>query len=195
MNKHIPYIFIIGILVFLLFHNNKEKEIITNTKIDTVIVEKHVIDSIPGDVVYVSTKIDTSIWIKKAENIPDTTYKGLLSQYKLLGNNYFSTTFDTTQFNIEGYGHIIVKDSVSENRLKYTKLYSFLTFPEKTITITEKYIPKRELYFGPTIYVNNPSVNLSLILKTKKEKLYGFSIGWNKKPQYGFSYLYKIKIN
>src|SRR5687767_3901375 len=97
--KWIPYICIVVLFVIILLQSkscHNEETVPTSTgsiltRIDTVILPLIVRDTIPGKPVFIKSKIDTSIWTKKRKNIPDTSYSGLLSQYKALGNSHFST--------------------------------------------------------------------------------------------------------
>lgn len=153
---------------------------------DTVYITKYVYihDTIKGNPIFIKEKIDTSVWMKKAENKPDTSYNGLLSQYKSIGNRHFSTNIFRTDFKIQ-YGTISVIDTVQENRLVGNQLITNLQIPEKITTITKEITlpPKRELYLGiiGTGEQKSPvsGVYAGSILKTKKQQLYNLSIGYN----------------
>lgn len=199
--KSIPYIGIILLLLVILLQNrgciDQKEQYNTPPKIDTMVVYKYIHDTIPGKPVYLKTKIDTSVWMKRSDNIPDTTYKGLLSQYKGLGNKYFSTNIFKTDFKIAEYGSITLTDSVRENQLVSSVLTTNLNIPVTTITIEKSSPPKRQLFVGGSFVMNKTDVISGvyggLQLKTKRDRLYGISVGWAGKPQLAGSLYYPIK--
>lgn len=196
--KKLPYIAIIILLILVLFQPKRCQETPSSPKIDTVIVYEKIRDTIiVKEPVFVASKPDT-IWLKKDENIPDSTYEGLLYQYTQLGNRYFTTNVFQTDFPISTFGYVTVTDSVYGNWLMTTSLVTNLQIPTTTITV-EKESPKRnEFYVGPRFTGNSihpiSGVYGALILKTKKDLLYDISVGYNGEMQYGFGFLYKIKL-
>lgn len=203
LKNSLPYIALIIMTVIILLQNDgcfPEKEMEPKITIDTVIIYKEVKDTIPGKPVYISTKIDTSIWMKKSEYKPDTSYMGLLSQYRKLGNKHFSTNFFKTDFKIADYGTISITDSIRENQLIHTELTSNLNIPVTTITV-EKEIPqkpKNQMFWGTGISGNKMQpisrVSLGLLLKNKKDKIYGFSLGYTGQLEYEGKLYFPIKI-
>lgn len=198
--KTIPYIGIIILLIIVLLQNKgcKEDTVITPPKIDTVIVENIIHDTIPGKPIYIKTKIDTSIWIKKSEYKPDTTYKGLYNQYTSLGNKYFSTNIFKTTFPISDYGSVTLTDSIRENQLVSSILTTNLNIPTTTITVEKTAPPKRQLYIGTTFLGKKSSPLASIhggfILKDKKDHLYGASVGYDGELVYGGSLYFPIRL-
>jgi hypothetical protein len=195
MKKNLPIIFgIIIVILLLLFKKGGffESESGPITKIDTVIVYKHIVDTIPGEIVYVKTKIDTSKWILKEEHKPDTSYLGLLSQYKKLGNNHFSTNIYQTEFKIDTFGTVTVIDSIRANQLVFTSLVTDLKIPTTTVTIEKEAPKKRQLFAGGTTTINQtrlfPGVYGGLLYKSKKDQIFGVSLGFNKGPEIGGSF-------
>lgn len=206
MKTILPYIALVIMVLIIFFQNqgcldprnsNSQDTII---RTDTLVVYKHLTDTIQGKIIYIKTKVDTSLWIKKSEYKPDSTYSGLLSQYKILGNSHFSTNFIKKDFLIADYGTISVYDSIRQNQLIYSEIVTNLNIPVTTITV-EKEIPqspKRQLYFG-TILTGNKINPISGVyggfqLKTKKDRLYGISIGYTGKIEYAGSLYFPIKI-
>lgn len=201
--SHIPYIIIIILLIVVTCQSGKEtikiKEVI---KRDTVTVIKKVIihDTVPGKTVYIKGTPSTS-WVNIGKWVPKPTYDSLLEQYKALGGLYFKKNVFSTRFDIENHGYVMVKDSISENWLNHSELQSFLTFTEKTVTVTEKelYKPKRQLYLGliltgTKIEVMN-SASVGLLYKDKKDRLFGGSIGMTSQgTQIGLQSYLKIKL-
>lgn len=197
--KKLPYIAIIALLLVILFQpwSCKPDGDLPSPEIDTVIVYKHITDTIIVEKPVPVASIPDTVWMKE-ENAPDSTYEGLLSQYTELGNRYFTTNVFQTDFQISTFGYVTVTDSIYGNWLMTTTLVSNLKIPTTTITI-EKEIPKRnELFAGPRLTGNHiypiSGVYGAAILKTKRDILYDFSIGYNGEMQYGFGILYKIKL-
>ena len=177
--KKLPYIGIIVLLLVILFQNRscKQPNGPNTPKIDTVIVYKHIVDTIVVEKpVLVSSKPDT-VWMEKEENAPDTTYEGLLFQYKLLGGKYFTTNVFKSDFKIADYGYISVTDSIYGNWLMNSTIFTDLKIPTTTITIEKEAPKKAQLYFGPQISMSKTypvsGVYGSLLLKTKQDKIMG----------------------
>lgn len=206
MKTILPYIALVIMVIIILLQNEgclrpKDSEISdTVVRYDTTIVYQTIRDTVPGKPIYIKSKVDTSVWMKKSEYKPDTSYSGLLFQYKTLGNKHFSTNLFKTEFPIADYGTVTIYDSIRQNQLIHSELISNLTIPITTITV-EKQIPtpsKRQLYFGTTITGNkfNPisGVYGGLQLKTKKDRLYGLSVGYTGQIEYAGSLYFPLKI-
>lgn len=198
--KKLSYIGIVILLLVILYQNRscKQPDLPNTPKIDTVIVYRHVVDTIIVEKpVLVASKPDT-IWMDKPENTPDTTYQGLLYQYTQLGSRYFKTNVFKSDFQIADYGYISVTDSIYGNWLMNSTIFTDLKIPTTTITI-EKEAPKRaELYFGPQLSMSKTypisGAYGSLLLKTKQDKIYHFSMGYNGEMQFMGGIYFKIKI-
>lgn len=194
----ISFITIILLLVVILLQDKCSSPTPTKETRDTIIVYKTVHDTIPGKIQFVKTKIDTSIWQKKSDYKPDTTYKGLLKQYNFLGNKHFATNSFKTDFAIGDYGTVSVIDSVRENWLVSSVIETNLKIPTTTITVTKEAPIKRQLYVGFSLTGNQPApingVYGDIMLKTKKDRLYGVSMGFNGEPVYKVSLLWPLKI-
>ena len=198
--NRLPYILIIILVLIILMYDcgggrKSDPEVVTKYKIDTVFI--HIHDTVKQTkIVYLKSKPDT-IWVKSPENKPDTTYKGLLTQYKNLGNNYFATNIISTKYDIKPFGSFTVVDTVKENRLKGSKLITDLTIPVEKITKKEEE-GKRQLYLGSGVVgdVQIPIHGLKggFIYKNKQDRLYGGSVGWNGQIFYEASTYWKIKI-
>lgn len=198
--KNLPYIGIIILLLVVLFQNRscKQPDVPEPSKIDTVIVYKYIHDTIPGEPRFIAAKIDTSIWMKKTDFKPDTTYKGLLKQYEELGNRYFTTNTFKTDFKIADYGYISVTDSIYGNWLMNSTIFTDLNIPTTTITIEKEAPKKNEFYFGPQLSMSRTypisGVYGSALLKTKQDKIYHLSLGYNGEAQIMGGLYFKIKI-
>lgn len=166
-------------------------------KIDTVIKYIKVHDTVKGKIKYIKGETDTS-WMTRIEYVPDSNYPLLLKQYKALGGRHFKTNIYKTKFPIK-YGSAQVTDSIFGNELVNSTLELDVVFPEKTITIIQPAPPVRQLYVGTFLtgdkkdFIN--SINVGLLYKDKKDKVFGLSLGYNNVGtiQYGASSYWKIK--
>jgi len=194
------YIGIIILLLIVLLKDCGNDKPVNVPKADTIRFLKyiHIHDTIPGKPKLVYEKIDTSIWMKKSENKPDTTYKGLLDQYTFLGNQHFAKRGYSTTFPIDTIGSVTVIDSVSENRLFYNRLISNLKYPVITEIIKQPIPPKNQLYGGVMMTGNKETfisgVYGGLLLKTKKDRIYGASIGWTGQVTYAGQLYWPLKF-
>lgn len=200
--KKLPYIGIIVLLLIVLLQNRgcNDPEVQDNTpKIDTVIVHEVIKDTVTIKIPVPIASIPDTIWLKKEENTPDTTYKGLLNQYKELGNRYFTTNVFKNNFEIEDYGYVTVIDSIYGNWLMSSSLITDLDVQYPEITIERKNPPVTQFYTGITFTGTKitplTAVYGNFLLKTKKDRIYGAAIGWDgKNTVYSFSLYYKIRL-
>ena len=166
-------------------------------KIDTVIKYIRIHDTVKGKTKYIKGETDTS-WITVIDYVPDSNYPLLLKQYKALGDRHFKTNVYRTKFLIK-YGSVHVTDSIFGNELITSSLELDAIFPDRTITIVKPLPPVRQLYVGTFLtgdrkdFIN--SINVGLLYKDKKDKIFGLSVGYNNVGtiQYGASSYWKIK--
>lgn len=192
MKSAIPYI-IIGILLTIIFLQWKNCSTPLPTeivKIDTVVKIVEIREKIHGDTLYIiSSKRDT-VWKESVLYIPDSTYKGLLAQYYMLGDKFFATNSFKTSFPVKDYGYVEVTDSIRENVLVSSTLETFLKIPEKEIVI-EKQItlpPMAELFIGGGLSGNTfvNGIQLGGMYKDRKSRMYGLNVQYH--PSLGLSY-------
>jgi hypothetical protein len=146
--------------------------------------------------------IDT-FWRKDTSNTPlvDTSQNcsSLYKKYVELGDKYYSKNIYTTEFK-HAYGKVKIIDTISQNNLLGSQMIADLSIPEvtKTITITNPYVPTRQLYIGGGLYGNtvNPvsMAHVGLLYKDKKDKIYQLSVGYNGQIQYGISTYWKLRL-
>lgn len=193
----------IGVIVLLLVVLLKDCGGVKNIdipKADTLRFIKyiHIHDTVQGKPKFIYEKIDTSIWMKKTQNKPDTTYKGLLTQYTSLGNLYFAKRAYSTTFPIDTIGTVTVTDTLAENTLLSSILVSNLKYPIVTKIVKEPLPPKNQLYIGTTFTGNKETfingVYGGLLLKTKKDRLYSASIGWTGQVTYAGQLYWPLKF-
>jgi hypothetical protein len=103
---------------------------------------------------------------------------------------------------IDTFGYIKVVDTLQKNQMVGRSFIKDLKIPEKTITITNTIYPdaKRQMYVGGGILGNKDNivgqVQAGLLLKNKKDQIFGISTGINAngQVQYGVSSFWKIKL-
>jgi len=82
---------------------------------------------------------------------------------------------------VDKYGTGIIKDDVTQNEIVSRQIEWDLDIPIVKETITVKELPKNQLYIGAGMgldkvnFINN--VNVGLLFKTKKDKIYGLNAG------------------
>lgn len=166
---------------------NKKKQVI-RTVTDTVYITKTLTKYINGKDIYnvdiVKIKSDT-VFLKKIDTIR------IVEDYST-HRLYIDTLF------LEN-GNLIIKDTLYKNKIE--SRYWVSNIKDKIITketfITEPL--RNSLYFGGSIFQENifkiNSISTSLLLKTKKDKIFILSLGIdkNKQPILGTSYFIKIK--
>lgn len=186
--KALPYFIISVLLVIILLQNQCDGPKTPPKEIrDTVIVYEHIRDTIKGETVYLKGKtLKDTVWL--TENKPDSTYNGLLKQYTTLGNNHFEKRIFKSNFSIADYGTITVYDTIRANSLTGNSIVTDLNIPVTTITVEKEAPLKTRLYYGITLTgTKSLSVNGiygDILLKTKKEKIYNFGIGWSGEVTY-----------
>jgi len=143
-------------------------------------------DPIPGETIYteVPQDIDTNAIIKD-----------------YFAKRPYSETVQIKPDTIN-YGTVTVTDTVHKNRLLGRRYDFNLTIPEVHELIVVKELPKRQLYIGGGL--NFDKVNLinsvygGMLLKTKKDHIYGLNIGLSTNletvtPYIGGSMYWKIR--
>ena len=152
------------------------------------------------DTQYISVK-ETKY--KKGEDIyHDTTiYVSVpvldtLQMQEIISKYYAKNIFQDT-LKVSKFGNIYINDTVQYNKLAGRSMSADLMFPSITNTTIVKEKPKAQLFLGARLdylqggNVQNPSVGL--MLKTKRDRLYGISVGVapNGSPVYGASFYIK----
>jgi hypothetical protein len=193
MRRNIAIIVLIALVVFLLLRNCKGgRKSIPTVKTDTVFVK------IEQDTQYVP-KPDTIYYTK-------TSYKSV--PYRIFDTLYLEQLIDADTANIlkdyfatavyhdtikNPYGYVLVKDTITQNRIKSRGVSQNLLIPEITRTITIQQPKKAQLYLGAGIWgneadpLNGYEVNLSL--KTKSDRIIG--VGYQQ--MFNGGHFYKIE--
>jgi hypothetical protein len=195
------YLYLIVCVLFLVIflqrcENNKPIiPIPPRVKIDTVWVTR---DSI----VYSKPKIITIIkGVPEIQYVPDTSYTKLVIQYKSLVDLCTAKNVYSDTLKIDSIGYVNVKDTVSKNRIQGRSYNYNLKYPIITKTITVQAPPKTQVYIGGGLQGNPYNIvnqfSAGLLLKTKKDKIYGVYTGMSKdgRIQYGLQSYWKINFN
>jgi len=195
----IAYITIALLICVILLQNKCSSPTPPKETRDTVVVYKTIHDTILGEIVYLKGKtVKDTVWLTSEENKPDSTYEGLLKQYNFLGNKYYEKRVFKTDFPIADYGSVTVYDTIKANSLIGSSIITDLNIPITTITVTKEAPIKRQLYVGFSLTGNSPApingVYVDVIFRTKKDRLYGVSMGYNGEPIYKISLLWPLKI-
>lgn len=127
---------------------------------------------------------DTTIYVK----IPILDSVQLDSLVKL----YYAKSVFSDTFKLK-YGNVYVQDSVQQNKIVGRNWGADLLIPTEKTTITVKEPARNQVYFGPKIDYNTSVLpGVGIMLKTKRDRLYGVSVSVGKTPVYG-GFLY-IKL-
>ncbi len=132
--------------------------------------------------------------------IPDTAYPGLLVKYNELVKLLLSKNIYADTVKLDTLGYVAIADTIQENKLQNRGIhynYKIPTITEK-ITITKQAPKRNQLYVGGGINTNKAlmpqAVEAGLILKTKRDQIYGLKAGSdiNGQVSYGFQTYWKI---
>jgi len=121
---------------------------------------------------------DTTIYVK----VPVLDSAKLDSIAKLFyAKNVYSDTFKLK------YGSIYVQDSVQFNKIFGRNWSADLLIPKESKTIMLKEPPRAQVYFGAgATYSTSLAPSVGMMLKTKRDRIYGVSVGINNGlPMYG----------
>jgi hypothetical protein len=136
------------------------------------------------------------------EYLPDTNYAALKAQYEALVDDYIAKRIYTDTLKLDTLGYVAIADTVNKNQLfnrSYSYNYKIPTITEKVV-ITKTALPKSQLYVGGGVNFSKTlgveSINAGLLLKTKKDQLFGLNVGSSPQGQlsYGFQSHWKIKL-
>ena len=198
IKKNYLYLIVAALVSIILLQRCEPDEPITpvppTTKIDTVWV-KH------DSVIYSKPKIVTVIkGVPEIQYVPDTSYSKLVIQYKSLVDLCTAKNVYSDTLKIDSIGYINVLDTISKNRIQGRRFKYDLKYPVVTKTITLQAPPKTQVYIGGGLQGNQYNIvnqfSAGLLLKTKKDKIYGVYTGIDTdgKIQYGLQSYWKIKL-
>jgi len=132
--------------------------------------------------------------------IPDTNYAKLVLQYQEVVNQLLSKNILSDSIRIDTNGYVKIIDTVQKNLIvgRSTKVDVKYPVIKETVTIIPK--PVTQVYVGggidgtQTALINQ--VRAGILLKNKKDQIYGVSAGINTSGQviYGVQSFWKIKL-
>jgi hypothetical protein len=189
---------VIGVLVILLLLQKKgnvpseqpviKRDTVWVIKDSTIITKPQVVKTIPYN-----THSDTTIYK------PDTNYGRLVAQYQSLVSELLAKNIHEDSLKIDSVGFVRVVDTVSKNVITGRSYTYKLTYPiiKETITLPEK--KKTQVYIGGNIQTSSEAVsqiNAGLLFKTKKDYIFGGTVGINSNGnlQYGVQSFWKISL-
>lgn len=195
-SKGIGYVAIAGILSLFVYLVKNQKPCDTQivTKVDTVYITVH--DTIRTKPVVIHEKPDT-VWLTSVEYRPDTSYLGLLRQYKIIARDYFTTKTYENKVKLGAYGWATITDTVVKNSLIGHGIEAEWIIPSGTTKIIERIAaPVRSLSLGPVVTAGPTYVggHLGALYKDKKDRTLGVTVGWHNQFQVGVGYYWKIKL-
>jgi hypothetical protein len=201
MNKLISLI-IIALIAIIVLQRTGGCGVGNKPSVDTVVVRDtawQIHDSVITKKVPVKEIIYESA---PPEYIADTNYAVLKEQYDLLVKDYLAKKIYADTFKLDTLGYVAIADTVNKNELlnrSYSYKYKIPTITEK-VTITKTNPPKNQVYIGGGVNASKSfgveSLNAGLMLKTKKDQLFGLKVGTSLDGQlsYGFQSYWKIKL-
>lgn len=145
-------------------------------------------------------KIDSLVYVPKWKTRTETVHDTIPSNIDTLSilKDYYAKYFYTDTLDLDTLGNIVINDTVSRNIIVSRRIKPNVFIPTTTIhsnTTTNK----TRLYTGINMSANKQSLNqagVNLILKTKKSKMYGVGIGFNRdlQPVISGSLYWEIKL-
>lgn len=159
---------------------------------DTTIVSKpQIIKTIPYEV-----SRETII----KEYLPDSNYAGLLKQYEDLVSQLLAKNIMQDSIRIDTNGYVKITDTVQRNMVISRKSEVSIKYPIIKETITQPAPKVRQVYAGGQVSGNTEQlingINAGLLLKNKRDQIYGVTVGLNTGGQvsYGLQSYWKLKL-
>ena len=145
-------------------------------------------------------KIDRLVYVPKWKTKTKTIHDTIPSDIDTLSilKDYYAKYFYTDTLDLDTLGNIVVNDTVSRNTIVSRRIKPNIFIPTTTVhsnTTTNK----TRLYTGINISANKQSLSqagVNLMLKTKKSKMYGVGIGFNRdlQPVLSGSLYWELKL-
>lgn len=194
---------VIGLLAIILLQRSCEKptpSVPQTVKRDTTwIVKDSLIFSKPKIV-----KTDTYYWNVEGHDtitniyIPDTNYSKLLIQYENVVQQLLSRNIFQDSIRIDTNGYVKITDTVQKNLIVGRSTQSKINYPIVTVTVPQK--PVNQLYIGGGLGASQNAlinqVRAGVMLKTKKDQLFGANVGISTQGNviYGIDSYWKISL-
>jgi len=177
--KVIVSILILAIALFLLRGKLPMafvKNIFNNEPIiDTVTTIEYKYDTINTEL-----KVYIPKWKDRVVVVVDSIFiiqKEPIDTMSLLRDYYTKYYYEDT-IDVDTFGYIVMKDTVSKNKIEARQYVSNILIPTKIVT-NNILVNKREIYLGTGITENKNFMVLNgeMLVRTKKRKVYGVGIG------------------
>lgn len=194
--KIFPYV-IIAILAIIIFYQKgcfgkKQQGSTVNINGTEYEVIKHDIDTF--------YQIDTQRFYRKGKDIVKIVevVKEIPANVDTLSilKDYYSRVFYKDTFKLkDSLGYLVINDTITQNRIYSREFASYINVPTIRETLYLKEF-KSLLFLGPAVQLGRfPSFGGDLHLKTKKDMLIGFGLGFNlnASPYFRGSVGWKIK--
>jgi hypothetical protein len=200
IKKNFVNIVVVVLLAVILLQTCKKQSVeVTGPTIirdTTWIIKDSTVYSKPQVVKTITVPIEQ--W--STEYLPDTNYSKLVKQYTELAEKFLASNIHADSVKIDSIGYVHITDTVSRNLLIGRSTYYNLKYPiiKETIILPEK--KRNQLYVGGLLQGNvavMPSqISVGGLFKTKKDQIYGATIGIdrNGQIQYGAQIYWKIKL-
>jgi hypothetical protein len=145
-----------------------DPQIITKTKIEYISIEKKVPQYVPKWKTRIETEINIDTFLTKVDT-------------SAILNDYYSKYYYEDTLSLDTLGYVLVKDTISKNKIASRNIDYKLLIPKITIEKTI-ILNKREFYTGFGVTGNIDQLNyigVEGLYRTKKKQAFGLGIGVN----------------
>jgi hypothetical protein len=201
IKKNLLSVIIVILLIITVLQRCKSDVVVDAPKIirdtmwvsnDTTIVSKpQVIKTIPYEV-----SRETII----KEYLPDSNYAELLKQYEDLVSQLLAKNIMQDSIRIDTNGYVKITDTVQKNLIVGRSTEVSMKYPIIKETVIQPAPKTRQLYLGGQVSASQGQLinglNGGLLLKNKKDQIYGVTVGVNTDGNisYGLQSYWKIKL-
>ena len=131
---------------------------------------------------------------------PDPNYDKLVKQYQKIVEEYIAQNIHKDSIKIDSIGYINITDTVTKNKIIGRKTSYSLKYPVITNTITLPPEKRNQLYIGGGLQGSQDELlnqfNAGILLKNKKDQIYGIYTGIDTdgQVQFGIQSYWKISF-
>jgi len=203
LKKNFINIVVLTLLIIVLLQTcNKHDKVVDGPKIirdTTWVIKDSTINSKPQIFKTEAYGIPIDRW--NTEYLPDTNYDKLIKQYELLVRELLAKNISSDSIKIDSIGHVYIIDTVSKNMITGRSTHYNLKYPIITNTVIVPEKKKLQIYVGGGLQGQKDElinqINAGLLLKTKKDQIYGgyFGINPSGQFQFGIQTYWKIKLH
>lgn len=203
ITKNFFNLIILGLLALLIFKSFKDKP---NDVVDSITHKSDTLYVVSQGANITTKPTIINHYYDSTDTIIIPTDSTLLKKYiSDLRKELFTINIYKDSLKIDSLGYVTVVDSIKNNLIK-NRSYSYnLKYPviTNTITITEAYKPKSQLFIGGEVFGNKQSplnsINGGILLKTKADNIYALKAGVQTfngiiQPAFGFGLYWKLQL-